>query len=266
MLRKISQQRAQDRENDSTQTGAFPVVNKTSKNKLKNSSRTLRSRLASSVLVALLCAMLGYGYVIQINNTDMTYETMSETELTRLISETSMQVDRLKDRKDQLSAQLRSLQAAADKQAQAQKIAEENEAASGILSGRLPAQGEGIIVRITQGTKQMIDPSILFTLIEELRNSGAEVISIDDVRVVTSTYIAQGDGALICDGAMLSTPYLIKAIGDQSNLQNAVNMAGGVGSQLTVKYGAKVSIETSSDVKITEVAHSSDFEYAKIVE
>ncbi|RSX56067.1 Division initiation protein [Bifidobacterium dolichotidis] len=265
LLHKISQRRAQDRENDSTETGAFPAVNKAIPN-LKPKTRTLRTKLISSSLVAVLCALLGYGYVIQSNNSGEAVETMSESELTRLISDTNMQVDRLKDRKEQLSSQLRSLQEAADKQSQAQRIAEENAAASGILSGRLPAEGPGVIVRISQGDKKNIDPAILFTLLEELRNSGAEVIAVNDIRVVTSTYFAQRDGTLNCDGIVIKSPYVFKAIGDTTNLQNAVNMAGGVGSQLSVKYGAKVSIETSDDVKITEVAPTTDYQYAKIVE
>ena len=39
----------------------------------------------TSVLILIMCALLGYGYMIQINNADATYETLSEDELTRLI-------------------------------------------------------------------------------------------------------------------------------------------------------------------------------------
>lgn len=263
----ISRQRARDRKNDNTATGAFPVVRKNAKRKeLSERSRSLRAKLVSSLLVAALCAMLAYAYVIQLNNTDLSYETMSETELTRLLSETSSQAQSLEERKNELTSQLTSLQEAADKEAQAEKIAQENEATSGILSGRLPAKGEGIIVRITQGTKKDIDASTMFNVIEELRNAGAEVIAINDVRVVTSTYVAETTAGLQCDGKMLSSPYTIKAIGDKANLQNAINMAGGVGSQLQVKFGATVTIELSDDVEITEVQSVSDYKYAKIVE
>ena len=55
-------------------------------------AKVTRTRLYSSILVTILCALLGFGYVIQINNTTSTYETMSEDELTKLISETNAQV------------------------------------------------------------------------------------------------------------------------------------------------------------------------------
>lgn len=266
-LPKISRQRVRDKRNDRTETGAFPVVRKNPKRKtISQRGRSVRAKLVSSILVAVLCAFLAYGYVIQVNNTDVTYETLSETELTRLISETSTQISSLEERKSELTTQLNSLREAADKEAQAEKIARENEETSGILSGRLPAKGKGIIVRITQGTKENIDASTMFNLIEELRNSGAEVIAINTVRVVTSTYVSQTSAGLDCDGTILSAPYVVKAIGNPTNLQNAVNMAGGVGSQLTVKFGATVSIETSDNVEITEVQSIPEYKYAKAVE
>ncbi|WP_231129348.1 DUF881 domain-containing protein [Bifidobacterium choloepi] len=284
-----AEQRARDRKNDKTATGAFPVVHKNRRQSGKRRGksrqwgrakangakpallsvrgRSLKAKLMSSILVAVLCALLAYGYVIQLNSSDLSYETMSETELTRLLSETSSQVTALEERKNELSSQLTKLQEAADQEAEAEKIAQENEEASGIISGRLPAQGEGIIVHISQGTTKDIDAATMFNLIEELRNAGAEVIALNTVRIVTSSYVTEdADGGLECDGVTLSAPYTVKAIGDKDNLENAVNMAGGVGSQLSVKFGATVTIEVPSTVKITEVQEATDYKYAKIVE
>ena len=225
-----------------------------------------KARLITNVFVVLLCALLGYGYVIQLNNTRSAYETMSEEELTRLISETSNQIQQQEQRRDELQEQLNSLQEASDKQQEAQRIAEQNEQTSGILSGRLPAEGEGVTIRVTHGSIEPVDAATMFSLIEELRNAGAEVIAINDVRVITQTYIADGEDGLICDGQTLSSPYVIKAIGDSQNLQNAVNIAGGVGSRLKVKFGADVDVTSSDLVKIDEVASVPQYRYAKTVE
>jgi uncharacterized protein YlxW (UPF0749 family) len=154
----------------------------------------------------------------------------------------------------------------ADKNAKAAEIAKQNAESNGILSGRLPASGEGVVIRISQGQKQDIDASILFTLLEELRNSGAEVIEINDVRVITSTYISNASDGLDCDGTILKAPFVIKAIGDSDNLQNAVNLAGGVGSRLEVKYGATVSVKSSQDVEITATRSAPQYTYAHVIE
>lgn len=203
----------------------------------------------------------------QINSGPSAYETMSEDELVRLINETSTQAQNLEQRKNQLSQQLSSLKAAADQREQAQRIANQNKETSGIISGRLPAQGKGVIITIGKGTDKDIDASTMFTLIEELRNAGAEVISINDIRVVTSTSIwADEDGDLECDGIPLGTPYTVRAIGNPADLQNAVNIAGGVGSRLKVVYGARVTVKQSDNVEINATREPSTNKYAKTVE
>lgn len=263
MLSRIHEQRVKDQNNDSTQTGAFPMVK--AKKRISLDAKVTRTRLYSSILVTILCALLGFGYVIQINNTTSTYETMSEDELTKLISETNAQVQKLEQRKNELSSQLNALKDTADKNEKAAEIAKQNAQINGILSGRLAATGEGVAIRISQGSKQKIDSAILFTLLEELRNSGAEVIEINNVRVVTSTYISGTAGSLVCDGTKLKSPFTIRAIGDSDNLQNAVNLAGGVGSRLKVKYGATVSVSPSDKVMIKSTRQAPQYTYAHVI-
>ena len=264
VLSQLHEQHAQDKKNDRMETGSFPVVRKKPKRPVKDGSA--RMRLMTSVLILIMCALLGYGYMIQINNADATYETLSEDELTKLISETSTQVQKLEQRKSELSNQLDSLKDTADKNEKAAEIARQNAESNGILSGRLPVSGEGVVIRISKGSKRDIDASILFTLLEELRNSGAEVIEINDIRVITSTYISDTADGLDCDGTNIKAPFIIRAIGDSDNLQNAVNLAGGVGSRLKVKYGATVSIVPSDKVEITSTRSAPQYTYAHVVE
>ena len=265
VLSKIHEQIVKDQNNDSTQTGSFPAVRRKPKRVSLNAKAT-RARLYSSVLVTVLCALLGFSYAIQLNNTTSTYETMSEDELTKLISETSTQVQKLEQRKSELSNQLDSLKDTADKNEKAAEIARQNAESNGILSGRLPVSGEGVVIRISKGSKRDIDASILFTLLEELRNSGAEVIEINDIRVITSTYISDTADGLDCDGTNIKAPFIIRTIGDSDNLQNAVNLAGGVGSRLKVKYGATVSIVPSDKVEITSTRSAPQYTHAHVVE
>lgn len=265
-MNELRERHETERRNDDTATGSFPQVHgKTGKRGLKGSS-SFRVRASSTILITLMCALLGFGYMTQINSGPSTYETMSEDELVRLINETSTQAQNLEQRKNQLSQQLSSLKAAADQRAQAQRIAKQNKETSGIISGRLPAQGKGVVVTIGRGKDKDIDASTMFTLIEELRNAGAEVIAVNDVRVVTSTSIWSDDGGLECDGIPLTTPYTVRAIGNPADLQNAVNIAGGIGSRLKVMYGAKVTVKQSDNVQIDATREPSTNNYARTVE
>lgn len=264
LLSRLHHQRVTDSANDHTETGSFPVIRRKPRRSLQ--ANAARTRFVTSLFIVLLCALLGFSYAIQLNNTAATYETMSEEELTRLITETSAQVQNLEQRKSQLTEQLTALQKAANKQAEAQRIAKQNEETSGLLSGRLAAQGKGVIITISKGSKERVDAATMFELIEELRNAGAEVMAVNTVRVVTSTYFADAKNGLVCDGQTLTAPYTIKAIGDPQNLQNAVNIAGGVGSRLSVKYGAKVKVKAVDKVEIHEIRDVPQYQYAKTVE
>ncbi|KAB7790758.1 DUF881 domain-containing protein [Bifidobacterium leontopitheci] len=266
ILTQLHAQHAQDKKNDRMETGSFPIVRKKAKRRGPSRGSSTKMHLATSVMVLIMCALLGYGYMIQINNSDATYETLSEDELTRLISETGSQVTSLEQRKTELTNQLESLKAAADKTKEAERIAKQNEETNGILAGRLPATGKGVSITISQGSKTKIDAAIMFKLIEELRNAGAEVMALDTVRIVTRTYVSDTADGLECDGVSLKAPYTILAIGDPQNLQNAVNIAGGVGSSLKVKYGATVSVTASDDIRIDQIRKTTDNNYARAVE
>ncbi|MDF7663792.1 DUF881 domain-containing protein [Bifidobacterium sp. ESL0763] len=262
VISRMHVQHARDERNDSTDTGSFPAVRR----RPRLSMDGMLGRLTTTVLIVVLCALLGFGYAIQLNNKSSSYETMSEEELTRLISETSTQVQNLQQRKAELTGQLNSLKAAADKQQEAQRIARENEETSGILSGRLPATGKGVVVTISKGSKERVDASTMFQLLEELRNAGVEVMELNGVRIVTSSYVFDTKSGLDCDGTKIQAPYTLKAIGDPRNLQNAVDIAGGVGSRLKVKFGAQVTVTPSDSVDISQTRDVEQYKYAKTVE
>ena len=261
MLEKMRDQHVQDKVNDWMETGSFPTVRKKPRKDLNHASN--KSRLLSSILIALMCALLGFAYMSQINNTKSTYETMDESELVRLLNESNTQISNLEQRKTQLNSQLNSLKSAANEQEQARKIAKQNEETSGLISGRLPAKGQGVTIR---GSMTKVDASIMFNLIEELRNAGAEVIAINNVRVITSTYIQDAEEGLIVDGTTIKPTYTVKAIGNPQELSNAVDIAGGVGAQLQVKYGSNVNVQPSDSIIIDEVREATQNQYAKTVE
>lgn len=265
IIHKMRRQNVHDSESDAIQTGSFPAVRRRVKPSL--SGHITYTRIFTGLLMMLLCALLGFAYMIQVNRSNsLLYETMSEEELTRLITETHSQIQSLEMRKSELTGQLDSLKQAVNKQDEARRIAQQNAQANGLISGRLPAVGRGIIIHITAGEKENIDAATMFQLVEELRNSGVEVMSINDVRIVTSSYISQTKHGLLCDGVMIDPPYIVKAIGDPQNLQNAVNIAGGVGSRLKVKFGSSVSVSVPDEVEITATREPKQYEYAKPVE
>ena len=69
--------------------------------------------------------------------------------------------------------------------------------------------------------------------VEELRGAGAEAMQIAGasgpaVRIVASTYFADGAGGLVVDGQTLPAPYTLTVIGPAATMQTALMIPGGV--------------------------------------
>ena len=60
-----------------------------------------------------------------------------------------------------------------------------------------------------------VDVLVADGVVQELRNAGAEVIQVGDVRVVASTsFTTAEDGTLLVDGTSVPAPFEVLAIGD----------------------------------------------------
>lgn len=258
-------QNEKDEDNDSTDTGTFPVVKAAKKSGVTATRNALLQKIVTSVLIILMCMLLGFGYVTQQRNTNENYQSLSEDELVRLLDETTTQVDRLEEQRTTLRSQVDSITNSTDKQAQLNEVAKQNATVSGILAGRIACHGSGVRITIAE-TGTHIDSARLFTVIEELRNAGAEAIAFDGMRITASSYIVDTDEGIEVDGTIVGTPYDIKAIGSPSALANAIQISGGIGSQLRVRYNANVTVTQLDDVVIDELADAKTYQYAKIVE
>ena len=64
-LSRMHRQHAKDKENDRVETGSFPVVVRKPKRTSSLDANRSKARLITNVFVVLLCALLGYGYVMR---------------------------------------------------------------------------------------------------------------------------------------------------------------------------------------------------------
>jgi uncharacterized protein YlxW (UPF0749 family) len=212
----------------------------------------LRPRLnRGQLIVAVLCAVVGFASVTQVHSNERgtKFATARQDELVGILGDLSQRSDRLRsdirdldDTKVGLEHDTQG-QAALD---DARKRAE----TYGILAGTLPATGPGIELTVDDPNDRVRAASLLDTL-EELRDAGAEVVQVDDVRVGVSTYFTDAsDGGVLADGHPLTRPYRFLAIGDPHTLATALNIPGGVlptlrnsGADGTVTQRQKITIQ-----------------------
>lgn len=117
-----------------------------------------------------------------------------------------------------------------------------------VFAAQDAASGPGITVAVTGP----FDEKAMSDLINELRNSGAEAIAINDRRVGPRTWFgAGGGGAIAIDGLAVTGPWSVRAVGATDVLYVAVTRIGGIVEQFKLIYRSTsfgVSKESALDL------------------
>jgi len=140
-------------------------------------------------------------------------------------------LDRLSVERNRLQAELSDLlrrEEALVEGATAEALAETQARADqfAILAGVVPVTGPGIEVTIRDPNLSLSSVALL-DLVQELRDAGAEAISINDERVVASTWFADAPEGTSVSGVTVNPPYRVKAIGDPRTMEVALAIPGG---------------------------------------
>lgn len=225
-------------------------------------ARTLRPRLSrAQVTAGLLSALLGFALVVQVQaNRNEGLAGLRQDELVRILDEVTQRSDELEREAAALRRERSELVTGSDTQRAAQEAAEERAVVQGILAGTLPAEGPGIELTITEPEGE-IPAHVLYNVLEELRNAGAEAIQLNDVRVTASTYVVDTQDGVEVDGRVLEAPYRWRVIGDPSTMTTALDIPGGAlasvrnaSGRTTVTTPELVEVEAIKEVRVPEHA------------
>jgi uncharacterized protein YlxW (UPF0749 family) len=119
-----------------------------------------------------------------------------------------------------------------------------------ILAGTTSAKGPGVVITVLD-PDALIPSSMFLDAVQELRDAGAEAITVNQVRVVANSWFADAPtSGLIVDGTTLRPPYRIAAIGDGRTIAVALGIPGGVVDSLTIA-GANVRVATSAHLTLS---------------
>ena len=119
-----------------------------------------------------------------------------------------------------------------------------------LFAGLENVKGEGIIVTI-ESDILVIDEDIL-SIINELRASDAQAISVNDERIIATSEVRRAGKYIMINGRQVHSPYVIKAIVDPHKAEQALKMSGGVMDQLEL-FKLEVTIEKSDNIVIPKI-------------
>lgn len=215
-------------------------------------TRALLKPGKGQVSAAVLLVVLGVAGVTQVRlaGSDDEYAGMRQADLIQALN--GLQAASRRNEQDirDLESTRDSLRDSNDRTATALEQARNELGALGVLAGTLPATGPGVRITVTVPESQ-ISLNYLLDGIEELRDAGAEAMEINDsVRVVAQTSFETVDGGIRVDGRVLTSPFVIDAIGEPDGLTAALRFPGGFVDDLALDEG-DVAIERTQDIEIT---------------
>ena len=146
------------------------------------------------------------------------------------------------------------------------------------LIGTIDVKGNGIVLIVSDNnnvttdnvsildniSNYLIHDKDLLMLVNELKNAGAEAISINGERIINTTSITCDGNVILINGNKISSPFEIKAIGSQEALIGALQRPGGYLEQQLESYGLVSSIEKRDDIIIHK--YSGIINYTKLKE
>ncbi|HEX2926871.1 MAG TPA: DUF881 domain-containing protein [Ruminiclostridium sp.] len=207
--------------------------------------------------ITLVCILLGVMLALQYRGVSnhkkaesLDNKTMSE--LKEVIIDAQNRNEELRNRNNELLSEIQEYET---KRGNDDAIKLELDRARKI-AGLVDVKGKGVIVTVDDNGPVKVDDMSLLELLNELRASDAQAISINDERIVAMSEVRKAGSYIMINGKQMRAPYVVKAIADPERMEHTLKMIGGMSERLQEYYFLKVDIKKSDDIFIPKVSDS----------
>ena len=187
-----------------------------------------KGKMIITITIGIVCLILTMVIFIQIKTINQTniseLEIMRESELKAEITSLKTKTNEIDVKIAETNTKIKEYEDVINKGIEASELLENELYESEDLLGKTTVTGEGVIITLTSGEK-MVTTGDLLELVNQLKNAGAEAISINGKRIVYESYIVSINGAInnvSINGSKTGEPYVVKAIGNMSHLESGV--------------------------------------------
>ena len=212
------------------------------------------------VTITIICFILGLMIAMQLKNV----KANSDTGLNRT-NEMQTQYAELKRNYDAKVLELEEK----DKMLEEYRKAETDEETVEVLkqelnkalqdAGLTNVRGAGLTVTMDDSIKTiegvydlnnyLVHDEDILKVVNELRSEGAEAISVNEQRIISTSEIRCAGTTIFINGERVGAPFKIKAIGDPALLESAMLMRGGYVDGLK-EWGLRINTTRETDIVI----------------
>lgn len=232
-----------------------------------------KDKITISIIIGLMFFALTIVIFVQfktIKYTDINaLETMQESELRKEITGIKTKYEETLAKLEETNGMIKEYEETINTDKEASILLQEELIQSRNILGKNDVYGEGIIVTLTDvevGKYGKVYAKDLIELVNQLKESGAEAISINDQRIVLNSYISDINSTYISiNGKWLVSPYVVKAIGDTTYLESGLSQKQYGYLDSKKNEGKDVKLEKSKNISINAYNGTLEFKYAKEV-
>lgn len=228
-----------------------------------------------TVTIGMICFILTYVMIMQFKTVEETnitqIENMRESELSEKLASWKEKYETTASKLEETNEKLKEYKEKRESNQEASELLNKELLQAQTIAGLTDVKGDGVVITykdIEQDESYIgkIDSSKLIELVNELKLAGAEAISINEQRIVNMSDIVdiQVDGVdfILVNKKRVTSPYTIKAIGDQKYLESALTTKT-IGF---VERNTNAKIEKQNNIKILKYTGEIKIKYASIVE
>ena len=230
-----------------------------------------------SICLGLMCMALTFGICVQIKTVNNSNSKISQNyEENQLRAE----VLKYKEKYDNKFKELENAEKTLEKEREKATVnndelaqVEENIKKGNKVIGLTEVTGSGVTITLNDSqnlnnilniSDALVHDVDVLAVINELKNAGAEAISINDQRLVPTTGITCGGNIIDINGEKVGAPFIIKAIGLPEQLA-ALERPGGYLNLLKEKYSIVAELKREKSITIPKYNGVINFKYAQNV-
>ena len=219
--------------------------------------KIIKNKWSLTIIIGIVAALLVTSILLQFKTVDETtnadVEGLRDTELKSQISSYKSKYNEVASQYQNNIAKIEEYTKSATTSTESTNLIKSEYQKSNELLGLTDVKGEGIIITLKDVGENKYSSEDLRSLVNELKYAGAEAISINGNRIINLTDIVTlNEKFIIMDAsrARLSSPYVIKAIGDRKYVSSTLNTKTTGFVDLMKSNGLEVTIEESNKIDI----------------
>ena len=231
-----------------------------------------------SLVLGIMCFALTAGICVQIKTVKNSSSTVSqnyeENNLRAEVLKYKEKYDNLLEEIEKVDSQLQQeIEKATENNSELEEDKNEINKGNKII-GLTEVTGSGVVITVADSdidsntvlntSDLLVHDKDILKIVNELKNAGAESISINEQRVVLTTPIICGGNIININGERIGSPFEIKAIGSPEALAN-LSRPGGYLSNLEDR-GIKVSLKKMDNITIPKYSGVLNFKYVTSVD